>query len=269
MLYQHPRPSEALIGRHYPADTSYPSYRQAVAAEPILRRLSRRAVLRRRCGLVLRHVRAGRLLDVGCATGDFLAEMRRQPGWSVVGAEPSAAAGRYAAAQSGAPIIRSLLNDAPFATASFDAITMWDVLEHVYRPREVIAEAARILRPGGVLVVNHPNTESLDRSLFGPIWVGYDLPRHTYLYPSVLLARLMVEYGLREAERVCLYGSHSVLADNLTYLAERRLGQGAASRTIAKTLRSLPVRLLAAPYITTIDRLRRGGNITAVFVRDL
>ncbi|MEI7643896.1 MAG: class I SAM-dependent methyltransferase [Chloroflexales bacterium] len=267
VIYQHPRPTEAMIGRHYPSDTSYPSYRRDVAAEPMLRRLSRRYGLIKRCRLVLRHVRAGRLLDVGCATGDFLSEMRRQPGWSVVGAEPSLAAARYAAGRTGAPILRGLLNDAPFATGIFDAVTMWDVLEHVYRPREVIAEAARILRPGGALVVNHPNTECIDRRVFGEIWVGYDLPRHTYLYPPDLLRQLMGEYGLREVERICLYGSHSVLADNLTYLVERRLGRGGASQLIARALRSLPARLATTPYIAATDRLRRGGNIAAVFVR--
>lgn len=267
-LYQHPRPTEAAIGQFYPPDSSYPAYRRDPAAEPPLRRLTRRRVLRRRCALVTRHVAAGRLLDVGCATGDFLGEMAQTPGWTVVGAEPSLAAARVAAQNTGAPILRGLLNSAPFADASFDAVTMWDVLEHVYRPREVIAEAARILRPGGVLVVNHPNTASLDRRAFGRLWIGYDLPRHTYLYPPELLRRLMAEQSLREIERVCLYGSHSLLADNLGYLIERRLGRGPASRLIGQALRSLPARLAAAPYVTLIDRLGLGGNIAAVFVRE-
>jgi 2-polyprenyl-3-methyl-5-hydroxy-6-metoxy-1,4-benzoquinol methylase len=267
-LYQHPRPTEAEIGRHYPADSSYPAYRRDLVAEPPLRRMARRRVLRRRCNLVTRYVPAGRLLDVGCATGDFLGEMGQTPGWAVVGTEPSPAAAHLAAISTGAPILRSLLNNAPFADASFDAITMWDVLEHVYRPREVITAAARILRPGGVLIINHPNTASLDRKIFGQRWVGYDLPRHTYLYPAELLRQLMAEHGLREVKRVCLYGSHSVLADNLSYLIESRFGRGTASRLIGRILRSLPIRLATAPYIAVIDRLRQGGNIAAVFVRE-
>jgi 2-polyprenyl-3-methyl-5-hydroxy-6-metoxy-1,4-benzoquinol methylase len=205
---------------------------------------------------------------VGCATGDFLSEMRRQPGWSVVGVEPSPAAGRYAHDQVGLTVVTGTLNDAAFADASFDAVTMWDVLEHVYIPREVIAEAARILRPGGVLVVNHPNTESIDRRLFGRLWVGYELPRHIYLYPPAMLRRLMAEYGLREVERACFYGSHAAAVDSLVYWVEQAIGRGWASRAIRKLLRSLPVRVAAAPYFTLTDRLRLGSNVTAVFVRE-
>ena len=267
VLYQHPRPSEATMGQLYPHDTSYPSYRRDVATEPLLRRLDRRYGLAKRCRLVTRHVRGGRLLDVGCATGDFLSEMWRQPGWLVLGIEPSPAAGRYAHDQVGLTVVAGTLNDAAFADASFDAVTMWDVLEHVYRPREVIAEAARILRPGGVLVVNHPNTESIDRRLFTRLWVGYELPRHLYLYPPEMLRRLMAEHGLREVERVCFYGSHAAAVDSMIYLFEQFFGRGWASRSLRKVLRSLPVRVAAVPYFVLTDRLRLGSNVTAVFER--
>lgn len=267
VLYQHPRPTEATIGRLYPHDTSYPSYRRAIAAEPLLRRLDRRYGLAKRCRLVARHVGAGSLLDVGCATGDFLSEMARYPGWSVMGVEPSPDAARYAAS-SGLTVVRGVLNDGTFASRSFDAVTMWDVLEHVYDPRAVIAEAARILRPGGVLVVNHPNTASLDRRLFGRLWVGYELPRHLYLYPSDQLTRLMAEYGLREVERTCFYGSHAAAVDSLTYAFEERYGRGAGSRALRRALRSLPARVAALPYFIVADRLRLGSNITAVFKRE-
>ena len=255
------------MGQLYPHDTSYPSYRRDVATEPLLRRLDRRYGLAKRCRLVTRHVRGGRLLDVGCATGDFLSEMWRQPGWLVLGIEPSPAAGRYAHDQVGLTVVAGTLNDAAFADASFDAVTMWDVLEHVYRPREVIAEAARILRPGGVLVVNHPNTESIDRRLFTRLWVGYELPRHLYLYPPEMLRRLMAEHGLREVERVCFYGSHAAAVDSMIYLFEQFFGRGWASRSLRKVLRSLPVRVAAVPYFVLTDRLRLGSNVTAVFER--
>jgi 2-polyprenyl-3-methyl-5-hydroxy-6-metoxy-1,4-benzoquinol methylase len=266
VLYQHPRPPRATIGRYYPADDSYPPFRAAVAAEPPLRRFARRRSLLKRCALVQRHVAAGSLLDVGCATGDFLIEMAQQPGWRAFGAEPSAAAARYAAA-AGALVARGSLNTAAFAAGTFDAVTLWDVLEHVYEPRAALGEAVRLLRPGGILVISQPNTGSLDRRLFGDRWVGWELPRHLYLFPPPLLRELATAYGLREVERCCLYGSHSVMADSLTYIAEKRLGS-AAGRRLGRVLRSLPTRLLAAPLFALIDALRLGGNITAVFVRE-
>jgi 2-polyprenyl-3-methyl-5-hydroxy-6-metoxy-1,4-benzoquinol methylase len=267
VLYQHPRPTAATIGNLYPPDTSYPSYRKAVQAEPLLKRIDRRYGLAKRCRLVTRHHAPGRLLDVGCATGDFISEMRRQPGWEIVGVEPGPSAARYAAATTGVPVVRGVLNDASFADGSFDVVTMWDVLEHVYQPRAVIAEAARLLRPGGLLIVNHPNTESVDRALFGRLWVGYELPRHLYLFPPELLRSLVAEHGLREVEQVCFYGSHAAAVDSLIYAVEQRIGRGQASAALRKLLRSLPVRVAAAPYFVIADRLRRGSNVTAVFVR--
>ena len=267
VLYQHPRPTAASLAALYPADASYPPYRRATTGEPFLRRFGRHHSLTKRCRLVLRHRAGGRLLDGGCATGDFLAALRAYPGWSLCGLEFSAAAVRYAAASTGVPVIRGQISAAAFATGSFDVVTLWDVLEHVADPRSVLAEMARLLRPGGLLVINQPNTASLDRRIFGHLWVGYELPRHLYLFPPALLRRLLGEYGFREVEQRCLYGSHSVLADNLTYVVEAALGRNQVSRLLGRVFRSLPARVLTAPYIALLDRLGLGGNLATVFVR--
>src|SRR5215211_4363629 len=146
VIYQHPRPTAATIGNLYPPE--YPQYTVGLHREKKLRRIDRRYGLWKRCRIVQRHVKHGRLLDVGCATGDFLTEMQRRPGWSIVGIEPSHVAAHYAHVEAGLDVVEGTLNGAPFAEQSFDAITMWDVFEHVYDPRAVIQAAARLLRPG-------------------------------------------------------------------------------------------------------------------------
>lgn len=77
----------------------------------------------------------GRLLDAGCASGLFL-NAARQAGWSVAGVEPSQALYSKALQTLGedAEVYCSLLGEAPFPPASFDAITLWDVFEHVAHP---------------------------------------------------------------------------------------------------------------------------------------
>lgn len=264
VLYQHPRPTAATIGLLYPAE-EYPEYIPSLHTVGWLRRLVRRYGLRKRCSRATRYVKSGRLLDVGCSTGDFVWEMGQQPGWTALGLDISLAAVTYARDQLGVATAVGGLNAAPLSAGSLDAITMWNVFEHVYDPRTVIAEAARLLRPGGVLVITHPNVASLDRRLFGHMWIGYELPRHLYLYPAALLRALMAEYGLHEIERSCLYGSWGATMTSLMFLVEGRLRQGRMSALVRRALFSLPSQILTAPYFLLIDQLRLGSNLTVVF----
>jgi 2-polyprenyl-3-methyl-5-hydroxy-6-metoxy-1,4-benzoquinol methylase len=264
-VYQHPRPTPAAMGSFYP--TEYEPYTRGVHTEHWLRQLDRRYGLRKRCRAVTRHVPRGRLLDVGCATGAFLSEMKRQPGWMVTGIEPSPVAARYVRDEVGVDVVQGVLNDAPFAPASFDAITMWDVLEHVYDPRAVLAQVARLLRPGGVFVANHPNLDSIDRRVFGKFWLGYELPRHLYLFPTDLLRRMMAEHGLREVERRCLYGSHAASSTSLWLLAKTYVGEGRASQWVRRVVFHPLSRVAAMPYFQLIDRWVLGSNVMVVFKR--
>ena len=80
---------------------------------------------------------------------------------------------------------------APLAANSFDAITLWDVLEHMADPIAVLKKAARLLRPGGILALNVPNIESLIAKLMGSRWPLL-LTEHLYYFsPSSL--RLLLE----------------------------------------------------------------------------
>ena len=75
--------------------------------------------------------------------------------------------------------------------AAFDVITMWQSLEHVHEPHEVLCEARRLLAPGGKLIIATPNIDSLPFRWFGHAWYGLDLPRHlTHFAPWTL--RLML-----------------------------------------------------------------------------
>lgn len=264
VLYQHPRPTAASVASLYPE--TYPQYTPGIHTESWLRQLDRRYGLRKRCNAVLRHVkRGGHLLDVGCATGDFLSEMRRRRGWAVVGIELSKFATHYTHSQVGADAVQGILNTAPFADETFDAITMWDVFEHTYDPRTVIAEAARLLRPGGILVISHPNLDSIDRRLFGRFWIGYELPRHIYLFPTNVLRNLAREVGLHEVERRCFYGSYAAAATSMSFVIEHWLGSSRLRQQLRVILFSKTLRLALAPYFLLIDRLRLGSNVTAIF----
>jgi SAM-dependent methyltransferase len=121
----------------------------------------------------------GRLLDVGCATGDFLLAARER-GWQPVGVELSAHAAAVARRR-GLDVRVGTLAEASFGPASFDAVTMLDVIEHLSDPLAELREVHRVLRPGGVLCVETPNWDSVYRRLLGRRWAALQ-PRLHLLY---------------------------------------------------------------------------------------
>jgi len=120
----------------------------------------------------------GRLLDIGCGYGHFIGMMRRR-GWDVSGIEPSDHASAYALSR-GLPVVRSSFEAAEYPEASFDAITAFYVLEHVYNPLTVLEKIRSLLKPGGMLVLRIPHTTPVVRllTLLGVRNNLYDLPFH-------------------------------------------------------------------------------------------
>lgn len=100
----------------------------------------------------------GRVLDAGCGTGGLLTVLRTtRPDLALVGVEWAQEAAQRARGKSGALIVRGSVNLLPFADASFDAVVAADLLCHgAVDPAVALAGLYRVLRPGGLLVVNMP-----------------------------------------------------------------------------------------------------------------
>ena len=130
----------------------------------------------------------GRLLDVGCGSGGFLRNMQRL-GWNVEGVEVDPAAVAQARSQ-GLPVKYGTLEDQRYTDSTFDVITLFHVIEHLFEPIEVLFECRRLLKNGGQLILITPNTKSLGHKLFRECWRGLEPPRHLYLYSPSLLLRI-------------------------------------------------------------------------------
>ena len=130
----------------------------------------------------------GRILDIGCASGRFLAECAAA-GWTVVGLEPSESLCEEARQLLGgrARILQTTLQEADFPESGFDAVTMWDVLEHVPSPREFLQKAVSLVRPGGLLLANVPNLDSLQARVMRGRWPLF-LPEHLNYFNRESLA---------------------------------------------------------------------------------
>jgi SAM-dependent methyltransferase len=216
--------------------------------------------------MVSRHQDGGRLLDVGCATGLFLDAARRYGPWQVQGIEPSPSAAAYGRRELGLDIVQGTFADADLDDADFDAITMWDVLEHLHDPTAALHKAARLLRPGGVLVVRVPHMESIGARLFGRYWAGLDAPRHLYVYPRHVLGSMMREAGLRPLHWEC-WGGYHIFVLSLQFWLRSRRGKLTRGLPGERVLLSFPVRLVVLPLFTFVDRILKRGSGLAIVAR--
>lgn len=102
----------------------------------------------------------GSLLDVGCAEGLFL-ELAGKEGWDVTGTEISEFAAKYGREKIGLNIMQGELSEMKFPDNSFDAVTMWHVLEHTTDPVAVLSEIRRILKDNGIFILAIPNLDNI------------------------------------------------------------------------------------------------------------
>lgn len=103
---------------------------------------------------------AGRILDVGSALGTFL-KIAQQRGWRPQGVEISKFAADFCKRRHGIDVFNGDLQDFEAAPESFDAVTFWDSIEHVGRPRENLEKAAELLRGGGLMLLTTDNFDCL------------------------------------------------------------------------------------------------------------
>ena len=137
----------------------------------------------------------GRLLEIGAGTGAFANQMK-QAGWEVTGMEPDAATVRRAKDLYGLTFRppAELMNVAP---ETFDAVTMWHVLEHVHDLHGTIEKIREVLVKKGVLIVAVPNYTSFDATAYQQFWAAYDVPRHLYHFSPLSIRLLMDKHGLK------------------------------------------------------------------------
>ena len=117
-----------------------------------------------------------RLLDVGCSSGAFL-HAAVKLGFRAEGVEPAPKAAATAQA-AGLKVHQGLLQEAGYADGQFDAITLFEVIEHLQHPQELLQECRRILRPGGILLVGTGNAGSWSMAAMGARWEYLHIARH-------------------------------------------------------------------------------------------
>lgn len=184
----------AYLARRYGYDDGATRFRtRALAGLMYLMPLRRREV--EASVRYLAHQPRGRLLDVGCGSGDWLVRMR-QLGWAVEGLDFDPAAVDVARARN-LTVRLGALEQQDYPPETFDAVTLHHVIEHVPDPVATLQACHRILRPGGRLVVATPNARSLSHRVFRSDWRGLEPPRHLHVFTPESLRRALEQAGFR------------------------------------------------------------------------
>ncbi len=140
----------------------------------------------------------GKILDIGAGTGAFLQVMQKSE-WEVTGLEPDETARENAKKLYGLSLQPSeeLFN---LKAETFDAITLWHVLEHVHELHEYMEQLKKLLKLTGCLFIAIPNYACYDEKIYKEFWAGYDVPRHLYHFSPTSITQLLLQHGLQLKE---------------------------------------------------------------------
>ena len=193
--FTNPRPKATELGKYYES-TEYISHsnKQKGLFAAVYQQV-RKYTLVRKLSLIKQFQEKGEILDIGCATGQFLHFMGGH-GWKTTGIEPDDKTRAKAISEYGLKVFpEEQLNT--FQKTSFDVITMWHVLEHVSDLNARMEQLKSLLKPIGTLFIAIPNCEAQDAKFYGKYWAGYDLPRHLYHFTKEDIIRLAENHGFK------------------------------------------------------------------------
>ncbi len=134
-----------------------------------------------------------RFLDIGCAGGACV-KAAADLGFTATGVEPSRYLCEWGKKEFGLDLRAGTLLEQKFEAHSFDVITLWDVIEHLTDPGQVIDEVRRLLKKDGVLIVNYPDHSSVVPKLMGKRWPFF-LSVHLIYFDPKTITRFLKDHG--------------------------------------------------------------------------
>jgi 2-polyprenyl-3-methyl-5-hydroxy-6-metoxy-1,4-benzoquinol methylase len=176
--FTNPRPEPDELGKFYESEDYISHSNTKKGFVNRVYQQVRKYTLLKKLQLISKHKRTGKILDIGCGTGEFLNTCQLAK-WETTGIEPSDNARNQAINNYGLNVLKeSELEN--LISGSFDVITMWHVLEHVPELNKRMKDLERLISKGGMILIAVPNPNSFDAKHYKENWAAYDLPRHLY-----------------------------------------------------------------------------------------
>ncbi|MEO8627247.1 MAG: class I SAM-dependent methyltransferase [Betaproteobacteria bacterium] len=191
LIFLDPMPAD--LGRYYPNE-----YYVLPESLAVVERYAKHEQYK--IDLVVKHLRRGRLIEIGPATGGFCF-LAKQAGFDVQAIEMDARCSAFLRDVIGIAVVNS--NEEVVALnrlESADVIALWHVVEHLRDPWTMVDAIAAKLRPGGIAVIATPNTHALQFKVWKARWTHVDAPRHVVLIPPELLIERMQANGMELVE---------------------------------------------------------------------
>lgn len=255
LLRTDPRPSPDTIGAFYPDD--YGPYGSVTSSDIVV---NSARPWKRVVGLSVQNipdVAPGRMLELGCASGNYMERMR-QLGWDVEGIEFSSSAAATAR-ERGFNVTDGAVENAENPIAKYNIIVAWMVLEHLHQPTHVLKRLLDWVEPDGHLVFSVPDSGAIERRVFGDAYYALHLPNHLYHYSPQTIQKVLNASGW-EAVRFFWQPNSNSLIRSIEYKFEDWGMTNAAARIrrFATSSRYARFRTL---FGWVLARLRQSGRM--------
>lgn len=187
----------------------------------------------------VKHVRPGRLLDVGCGMGFMLSRFREQ-GWDTYGVDVSTYATEYARNHLGLKVFTGTVNELDLPEGCFDMVTMVLTIEHVPSPKGILESIHHLMKPGAILIVTTHDIGGLWPRIIKGKWRHLNAPEHLYFFTKNTLKRLLENTGFHTFRVTETATIASATSDGTgLYTPVRLLHRHGLIRQVAPLLRGL------------------------------
>lgn len=201
--FTNPRPLESDISKYYESIEYISHSNDSQISFSKIYSLVRNYTIHLKIKLIKKYFKSGNVLDIGSGTGEFLNHLRKF-GFTTKGIEANQKARDFSITRHKLDV--SDIGEYNFISSnSFDVITLWHVLEHIYNLQQQIFEIKRLLKNDGVLILALPNIKSYDAQHYSKYWAALDLPRHLSHFEKSTLDYLFKENGFELVEIIPMY----------------------------------------------------------------
>jgi SAM-dependent methyltransferase len=263
VIFQNPQISQKEMLNHYNQESVYDL--------PIPRKGIKRILfthgLHKRAKIIKRFKNSGRLLDIGCGSGAFINFMAKKMNFEVMGTEINETDINYIKKHYSLNVFFGDIGEVGLPEKNYDVITLWDVLEHIHDPKQMIINLKPLLKPDGLLVLRVPNLNSLDSKIFKKFWAGLDAPRHYYIFSEESILKLLRDCDFQiKSINQNIGGYLNFITSVKFWLTDSGISKK-NQKIIVRFLRSIPLQIIFFPIFWIKNRLFEGTGMTIVAKR--